>query len=64
MTDRYTKLVLTIIAVCLVVMVVRDIGLVGKAGAQRGLTSVSIEDVSKYAFSSITPIRVSCENCR
>lgn len=37
MTDRYTRFILTIIAVCLTIIVVRDIPFVSKALAQASL---------------------------
>lgn len=45
MADRYTKSVLTVIAVCLVCIVVRDWPIAGKAEAV-AITRVYIEDIN------------------
>ena len=42
MVDRYTKVVLTVIAACLVWIVARDVPLVPEAQAQDGATQVEV----------------------
>jgi hypothetical protein len=42
MVDRYTKVVLTVIAACLVWIVARDVPLVSEAQAQNGVTQVEV----------------------
>jgi hypothetical protein len=65
MHDRYTKVVLTVIAACLVVIVVRDIPLISNAMAQGGLyrgdtvavTIRGIDECSSCNWEAI-PVRV------
>ena len=40
--DKYTKSVLTIIAICLIVIVLRDIGFIRQAFALNGVTKVTL----------------------
>ncbi len=58
MVDRYTKVVLTVIAVCLVIIASRD--LVPRASAQvEGPVHVVLDSVSQFAFQFATvPVRV------
>ncbi len=56
MADRYTKVILTVIAVCLVIIVVRDRPVVTPALAQAPV-HVVIDGVAPDAFAS-TPVPV------
>jgi len=59
MTDRYTKVLLTVIASCLVIMVVRETPFVNKALAQSGPLHVIVDQVGMYAFQYVTvPVHV------
>jgi hypothetical protein len=52
-TDTYTKIVLTIIAICLVVIVVEDIPIVEEANAQSaggGVVSVDLVSIAGQPF--------------
>jgi uncharacterized membrane protein YeiH len=60
MTDRYTKAVLTVIAVCLVVIAVRGTG-VGTAVAQSGPVHVIVDQFLLQVGGGA--VRVNCENC-
>ena len=62
MIDRYAKCMLTIIAVCLMVLVIRDLGIPRPAMAQgNGMPEhVVVDSVGPYAFQyTIVPVRVS-----
>ena len=61
MVDRYTKAVLTVIAVCLVWNIVTGTS-VQRAIADTG--HVVIDSVSSYAFAYAGPLHVVCDNCR
>lgn len=51
-TDVYTKIVLTVIASCLVYLVAKDMAFVGSAEAQsRSPIEVNIVEVAGYKFS-------------
>jgi hypothetical protein len=63
MVDRYTKAVLTVIAVSLAVLAFRGIG-AEKAVAQSGEVHVIVDSVDKYAFKYSNAIPVSCTNCQ
>ena len=56
MVDRYTKGVLTVIAICLVVIAVRGTS-VEKAVAELGSLHVTVDTILSQ------PINVHCENC-
>jgi hypothetical protein len=59
MNDRYTKMVLTNIAVALTVIAARDWLPVKPAVAQNGPVRVIIDSVEPYAFQRTTiPVRV------
>ena len=59
MVDRYTKFVLTIIAVALAVIAFRGTAPVGTANAQVGPVHVILDSVSSFAFQFATvPVRV------
>ncbi|MDE1892569.1 MAG: hypothetical protein KGI13_08765 [Betaproteobacteria bacterium] len=60
-SDIYTKFILTIIATCLVVIVIRDVPLIKTAQAY-GDQSVRIESVSSYAFQYAGPLHVICDS--
>jgi hypothetical protein len=66
MIDRYTKAVLTVIAVCLVVIIMRDIPIVKQAAAQSGgPVHVVVDSVMSYAFQYAGPLHVNCDSgCR
>ena len=49
MVDRYAKIVLTVIALCLVLIVLRDAPVVRAAFAQTGPVHVIIDGVDPYA---------------
>jgi hypothetical protein len=57
MVDRYTKGVLTVIAICLVVIAVRGTS-VEKAAAALGPLHVTVDEILSQ------PINVHCENCQ
>ena len=58
MTDRYTKVILTVIAVCLILIAVRDRTVVTPAQAQ-STVHVIINGVAPNAFVSTTvPVRL------
>jgi hypothetical protein len=57
MVDRYTKGVLTVIAICLVVIAVRGTS-VEKAVAALGPLHVTVDEILSQ------PINVHCENCQ
>jgi hypothetical protein len=59
MNDRYTKIVLTVIAVALTVIAARDWLPVKPATAQNGPVRVVIDSVEPYAFQRTTvPVKV------
>jgi hypothetical protein len=59
MNDRYTKIVLTVIAVVLTVIAARDWLSVKPATAQNGPVRVIIDSVEPYAFQRTTvPVKV------
>ncbi len=59
MIDRYTKVILTIIAASLVVIAIRGPLSIATATAQAGQTHVIIDSVSAYAFQFTTvPVRI------
>lgn len=61
MTDRYTKAVLTVIAVCLAVIAARGIS-VERAVAQSGPIHVIVD---QFLFQhGGSAIKVRCENCK
>jgi hypothetical protein len=57
MTDRYTKAILTVIAVCLAVIAVRGTS-VEKALAQSGPVHVVVDQVAPYALQYAGPLQV------
>ncbi len=59
MVDRYTKAVLTVIAVCMVFNLLRDAGAIKPALAQSGPVHVILDSVQSFAFQFATvPVRV------
>ena len=58
MSDRYTKIVLTVIAVCLVIIAFRAQPVATTANAQRGPVHVIIDSVSQSAYQVAIPVRV------
>ena len=63
MVDRYTKLVLTVIAGCLLIIAFRDL-LPETAAAQSGPVHVIIDKAAGFAFQFAGPMQVHCENCK
>ena len=61
MVDRYTKTVLTVIALCLVINVVRDGTSVTSAVAQSGPVHVIVDQVASYALQYAGPLHVACD---
>jgi hypothetical protein len=59
MIDRYTKAILTVIAVCLMVIAVRGT-VIEKAVAQSGPVHVIVD---QFLYQCGT-IKVNCENCK
>ncbi len=60
--DRYTKAVLTVIAICLVINVLRDTPpIVKQAFADTGPIHVIVDSVASYAFQYAGPVTVRCE---
>lgn len=60
--DRYTKAVLTVIAACLVINVLRDASVVKQAFAQTGPVHVIVDSVFPYAFQYAGPLHVNCDS--
>lgn len=58
--DRYTKTVLTIIAVCQCLIVLRDLPLIKSAYAQSPV-HVIVDEVNTYAFTYVT-VPVNCKS--
>jgi hypothetical protein len=58
MVDRYTKAVLTVIAVSLAVIAFREVVPVRKADAQNGPTQVIIDRAESFAFQFAGPLQV------
>ena len=56
--DRYTKFVLTVIAVCSVINVINNTELVKPAMAQTATLHVIVDQVAAYAFQGVIPIAV------
>jgi hypothetical protein len=62
MVDRYTKIVLTVIAACLSINLVREVPIVRSAFAQGGTVHVIVDSVSSYAFAYAGPLHVIADN--
>lgn len=59
MIDRYTKAVLTVIAVSLSVIALRGSPLVSPVNAQDGPVHVVVDEVEQFAFQFVTvPVRI------
>jgi hypothetical protein len=59
MIDRYTKAILTVIALCLVIVVIRGNPPTTTAHAQSGPVHVIVDSVEQFAFQYVTvPVRV------
>jgi hypothetical protein len=57
--DRYTKLVLTVIAGCLLILVVREGSFTKPASAQQGgPVHVIVDQVASFAFQYAGPLQV------
>jgi hypothetical protein len=50
MVDRYTKVVLTVIAVCLAIIAARDLPFARNAIAQDNKVHVVVDEVNQWAF--------------
>jgi hypothetical protein len=62
MADRYTKAVLTVIAICLAAIAFRDVPVVKNAFAEGGLpVHVVVDSVSQFAFQFST-VPVECRS--
>ena len=62
MVDRYTKLVLTVIAICLVWICARDVPIVREAQAQTGTRSVQVTNWPSTVYvASRNTLRVNLE---
>jgi hypothetical protein len=60
MIDHYTRAVLTVIAACLVILVVREFSPVREARSQSN--RVHIDSVSSFAFQYAGPLHVICDS--
>lgn len=60
--DRYTKVTLTIIAICQCLLVVRDVPFIKEAVAQSGPVHVIVDQVNAFAFQFAGPIEVRCSS--
>jgi hypothetical protein len=58
--DRYTKVVLTIIALCQCIIVIRDVPVIKDVMAQNGPVHVVIDSVNSFAFQFAGPLQVKC----
>jgi hypothetical protein len=58
MVDRYTKSVLTIIAICLVLIAFRQFKPIDKAEAQNDPVHVIVDSAAQFAFQSAGPLQV------
>jgi hypothetical protein len=58
MVDRYTKGVLTGIAICLAMIAFRQYEPIDKAQAQNGPAHVIVDSAPQYAFQSAGPLQV------
>lgn len=61
MVDRYTKVVLTVIAACLGIIAFADLRPITKAGAQSGQVHVFVDGVASYAFQFAGPLQVKAQ---
>jgi hypothetical protein len=63
--DRYTKVILTVIAGCLLFNIVRDTSVIRQAFAQSGQVHVVVDEVGAYAFQYTLPLNVHCtDGCK
>jgi hypothetical protein len=60
-TDFYTKAILTIIAICLLSIVLRENALIGAAHAQ-SQAHVVVDSASAYALQFAGPLHVICDS--
>jgi hypothetical protein len=60
--DRYTKVILTVIAFCQCILVIRDVPIIKDALAQSGPVHVIVDQVQSYAFQYAGPIEVRCQS--
>jgi hypothetical protein len=58
MVDRYTKCVLTMIAISLSIIAFRQLPPIGKAEAQTAPIHVIVDSTAPYAFQSAGPLQV------
>jgi len=61
MIDRYTKFILTVIAACLVILVVRQFSVGTPAHAQAQLTHVVLEAINPRVLQFLQPVPVRVE---
>ncbi len=61
MADRYTKIVLTVIAAALTIIATRDLGFLTSVTAQNGPIHVIVDSVDRFAF-RFTTVPVKIEN--
>ena len=64
MVDRYTKVVLTVIAVALVALALQPYTIPKHALAQSGIVDVRIRGIDEAPTLHWEAINVRCENCR
>lgn len=60
--DRYTKVVLTVIAFCQCITVFREVPIIKDAFAQSGPVHVIVDQVQGYAFQYAGPLEVRCQS--
>jgi hypothetical protein len=58
MVDRYTKCVLTIIAICLSIIAFRLLAPIDKAEAQNGPVHVIVDSAKRNAFQFAGPLQI------
>jgi hypothetical protein len=64
MVDRYTKMILTVIALALVALTIQPYTLPRPATAQGGVVDVRIRGIDEASSLRWEAINVRCENCR
>jgi hypothetical protein len=64
MVDRYTKIILTVIALALLALVVQHYTLPKEASAQGAVVDVRIRGIDEASSLRWEAINVNCVNCR